>query len=331
MKVTAEFACFEVAVGLVLLLAVMACSKTPEQQTAQAQTAQTAAAGTPTPAAPGGKQDPATLPHFNGQRALQYAGEVVSYGPRWVGSPGYAKTQAYLRSQLKGVNVVEDTFTASTPAGSMRMTNIIAKFPGKKDGIIVVAGHYDTIYNRQDFVGANDGGSSTGLPLELAHELRGKNNDGYSIWIVFFDGEEAVKQWTKTDSVYGSRHLASVWEKDGTLKKIKAFLLVDMVGDADLDILRDLNSTPWLLDVVYQAATSLGYQSHFFARATPMEDDHLPFAHAGVPVADLIDYDYGPNNGYWHSPQDTMDKLGAHSLEIVGSVLLQTIQLLNQH
>ena len=329
MKVSSEFACFEVGVGLLLLLAAMACSKSSPPEAAQA--ANPGPATTASAMAQAASQDPATLPHFDGQRALQLTREVVNYGPRWVGSPGYAKTQAYLRAQLRGINVVEDSFTASTPAGNLRMTNFIAKFPGKKDGIIVVAGHYDTIYERKDFVGANDGGSSTGLPLELAHELRGKSHDGYSVWIVFFDGEEAVRQWTKSDSVYGSRHLASVWEKDGTLKKIKALLLVDMVGDADLDILRDLNSTPWLLDVVYQAATTLGYQSHFFARATPMEDDHLPFAHAGVPVVDLIDYDYGPNNGYWHSPQDTMDKLNAHSLEIVGSVVLQTIHLLNQH
>ncbi len=271
----------------------------------------------------------AALPHVDGQRALQYTRDVVDFGPRWVGSPGHTKTEAYLRKELKGDDLQEDSFTATTPAGPLRMTNFIAKFPGKKDGIIVVSGHYDTLYERKDFVGANDGGSSTGLLLELARQLRGKKLDGYSVWLVWFDGEEAIRQWTDTDSVYGSRHLAARWAKDGTLKKIQAFLLLDMIGDADLNLERDTNSTPWLEDVIYKAATELGYQSHFFARTTPMEDDHMPFAKSGVPVADLIDFSYGPDNAYWHKPQDTMDKLSAQSLETVGSVVLETIRLLN--
>ncbi|MFI5106385.1 MAG: M28 family metallopeptidase, partial [Terriglobales bacterium] len=177
---------------------------------------------------------------------------------------------------------------------------------------------------------ANDGGSSAGLLLELARQFRGKKLDGYSVWLVWFDGEEAIRHWSPTDSVYGSRHLAAKWAKEGTLKKIQAFLLLDMIGDADLNIERDSNSAPWLEDVIYKAATGLGYQSHFFGRANELEDDHLPFARAGVPVADLIDYNYGPNNSYWHTPQDTMDKLSPQSLEIVGSVVLETIRLLNQ-
>ncbi len=272
----------------------------------------------------------ASLPHVDGQRALQYTREVVAFGPRYLGSPGHAKTEAYLRKELKGDNLQQDTFTASTPAGSLRMTNFIAKFPGKKDGIVIVAGHYDTLYRRNDFVGANDGGSSTGLLLELAHQLRGKKLDGYSVWLVWFDGEEAIRQWSNTDSLYGSKHLAAAWAKDGTLKKIQAFLLLDMVGDADLNIERDVNSTPWLQDVVYKAAIELGYQSHFFGRTNDLQDDHLPFAHEGVPAVDLIDYNYGPANSYWHTSQDTIDKLSPQSLEIVGSVVLETIRLLGQ-
>lgn len=275
------------------------------------------------------KLSPAT-PLVSGERALQFTKEVVAFGPRYLGSPGHAKIEAYLRSQLKGDNPVEDSFTATTPAGNFRMTNFIAKFPGAKDGIIVVSGHYDTLYGRDDFVGANDGGSSTGLLLELARQLRSKKNDGYSVWLVWFDGEEAVRHWTATDSVYGSRHLADKWQKEGTAKKVKAFLLLDMIGDAGLGVDRETNSTPWLEDVVYKAATDLGHQAQFFARSLPVEDDHLPFARAGVPVADLIDFDYGPNNAYWHNSQDTLDKLSPRSLEIVGSVVMETIRALNE-
>ena len=272
---------------------------------------------------------------MDGLSALQFTREVVDFGPRWVGSPGHAKLEAYLRSQLKGDNLEEDAFTASTPAGPLHMRNFIVKFAGKKPGIVVLAGHYDTLYGRKDFVGANDGGSSTGLLLELARQLRGKKLDGYSVWLVWLDGEEAIRQWSSTDSVYGSRHLAARWAKDGTLKHVKAFLLADMVGDKDLNIERETNSTPWLEDVVYQAASSLGYAGHFYRRSMPVEDDHLPFANKGVPVADLIDFDYGPAGAgpdgvYWHSAQDTMDKLSGQSLEIVGNVMLEVVRLLGK-
>ena len=222
-------------------------------------------------------------------------------------------------------------FTAATPAGKFPVRNIIAKFPGTKDGIIVIAGHYDTNYPLRDtgYVGANDGGSSTAMLLELANQFRGKKRDGYSVWLLWTDGEEALKQWSATDSLYGTRHLAEKWEKDGTLKKIKAFLLVDMIGDADLNIDSDEDSTAWLEDLVLQAATQLGYQSHFFARTIGVQDDHLPFVQRGVPSADLIDLDYGYDNVFHHTPQDTLDKLSPRSLEIVGSVVLETVRLLD--
>jgi Zn-dependent M28 family amino/carboxypeptidase len=283
--------------------------------------------------------DPAALPsdatpppHINSARAMDYVRQVVNLGPRFINSPGHKKTEELLRSHLKRDGLEEDSFTAATPAGNLPMVNFIAKFPGSEKGIVVLAGHYDTLYGRKDFVGANDGGSDTGLLLEIADYLRAqKKRPGYSIWLVWLDGEEAIRQWTDTDSVYGARHLAQKWQKDGTAKDIKAFLLADMIGDADLDIDRDQNSTPWLENLVYQAATRLGYQSHFFKRLNAVEDDHLPFARIGVPVADLIDFSYGYNNVFWHSPQDTLDKLSPQSLEIVGDVMLETAGLLPQH
>jgi Zn-dependent M28 family amino/carboxypeptidase len=209
------------------------------------------------------------------------------------------------------------------------MRNIIAKFLGTTDDIIVIASHYDTLYGRKDFVGANDGGSSTGLLLEIANQLRGRKRSGPAVWLAWLDGEEAFKSWTDTDSVYGSRHRAAKWKRDGTAKRVKAFILADMIGDADLDILRDTVSTPWLSDLVLQAATNLGMQSHFYQRESGMEDDHTPFAKVGVPVVDLIDFDYGYNNSYWHTPQDTIDKLSPRSLQITGDVILETVRLLS--
>jgi glutaminyl-peptide cyclotransferase len=200
----------------------------------------------------------------------------------------------------------------------------------------VIASHYDTNYplRKTSFVGANDGGSSSGLLLEFANQLRGKTREGYSVWLVWDDAEEAIRPDTEVpfldDSLYGIRHLAEKWEADATLKKIKAFLLADMVGDADLNIEHDSNSTPWLEDVVYEAATRVGYQSHFFARTMPVDDDHIPFMKLGVACADFIDFDYGYNDVFWHTTQDTMDKLSPKSLEIVGVTMLETVRILDK-
>ena len=298
------------------------------------QQAAEASSPAPSPATPSSLYVPADSapPSFNSGRAWRYVKETIAFGARPIGSANHKKLEAYITSHIKGDQVEDDAFIADTPAGKLPVRNIIAKYPGTRDGIIVIAGHYDTNYPLQNtgYVGANDGGSTTAILLELADQLRGKKRDGYSVWLVWTDGEEAIKQWTDTDSVYGTRHLAEKWQNDGTLKKIKAFLLADMIGDADLNIDRDERSTPWLEDLVMQAATRLGYQSHFFGRTIGgLGDDHIPFVNKGVPCADLIDLDYGYNNVFHHTPQDTIDKLSPNSLQIVGSVILETVRLLD--
>ncbi|MGA2966448.1 MAG: M28 family peptidase [Terriglobales bacterium] len=280
--------------------------------------------------------DNSPLPHIDPKRAFQYTREVTAFGPRYMGSENHKKLERYILDHLKGDQVEDDAFTADTVEGKFPVRNIIAKFPGTKDGIIVILGHYDTVYplRKSGFVGANDGGSSTAILLEYANQLRGggsgKTRDGYSVWLVWTDGEEAVRKWTDTDSLYGARHLAEKWEKDGTLKKIKALMVMDMIGDADLNIDRNTNGAAWLLDLIYAAAGRLGYQSHFYERQGAIEDDHIPFVQRGVPCADVIDLDYGYNNVFWHSPQDTMDKLSPKSLEIVGDTTLETIHMLDR-
>jgi Zn-dependent M28 family amino/carboxypeptidase len=260
----------------------------------------------------------------------------VAIGPRWPTSPGHLKAEAFLRAYFKHDQLEEDAFTASTPIGSVPMRNFIVRFAGKKDGVIVLATHYETNYwlRNINFVGANDGGSTTGLLLAIADQLRvktahGKKLDGYSVWLVFFDGEEAIQSWSDSDSTYGSRHLAARWGRDGTLSKIKAFILADMIGDKDLDILRDTQSTDWLVALVRQAAKKFGYDRYFFKQDSEIADDHVPFVKRGVPSIDIIDLNYGPNNSYHHTAQDTMDKISAHSLTIDGDVFLETIRLVN--
>jgi len=318
----------------ILLLASMCAGSSCDHAKDAAPSAAAPAAASPEAAAPALNLPPDTgpPPAIDANRAWQYVKEVVKFGERPIGSANHKKLEAYILAHLKGDEVESDSFTADTVAGKFPVDNIIAKYPGTKDGIIVIAGHYETNLPLlgTGYVGANDGGSTTAILLELANQLRGKKRDGYSVWLVWTDAEEAVRKWTDTDSLYGTKHLAARWQQDGTAQKIKAFLLTDMIGDANLNIDRDANSTPWLENVIYEAATRLGYQSHFFAREIGVEDDHKPFLKIGVPCADIIDLNYGYDNVFHHTPQDTIDKLSPKSLEIAGVVVLETVRILDR-
>ncbi len=276
---------------------------------------------------------PSTPPamKLSGEKAFATLKEFVALGPRYLGSPGHAKAEQYILAHLEGAQVEQDQFNVVTAAGPFAMNNIIAKFPGKKDGIIVLAGHYDTNLPLKDttFIGANDGGSDVGLLLEIASQLRQHPPEGYSVWLVFTDGEEATITWTDADSVYGAKHLAQRWKHDGTAQRIKAFLLLDMIGDKDLHFEHEANSTPWLYAVAARAGQRLHLESHFSDRYGAIEDDHLPFRDAGIPVLDLIDLDYGFDNLYHHTTQDTPDKCSAQSLQITADVVAETLRALN--
>jgi Zn-dependent M28 family amino/carboxypeptidase len=266
--------------------------------------------------------------NFNGGRAFADLKSLVAFGPRPAGSQVLREARQWMIRRLKetGAPVEEDAFVASTPIGSLSLTNLIVKFPGTRPQVVIVAGHYDT--KREDdfrFVGANDGGSSAAFLLELARVLAQRKN-ALTYWLVFFDGEEAVRQqWTDNDSVYGSRHLVQRLASTGELSRVQAMILVDMIGDANLDIRRDTNSTPWLTDLVFAAARRLGYEKYFREDHLPVDDDHMPFVNAGVSAVDLIDLDYGPNNSYWHTALDTPEHCSPLSLTIVGRVVVATL------
>jgi len=269
---------------------------------------------------------------FSGTSALRFTAKAVSFGARPPGSEASRRLQAYIVRELKktGCEVIEDAFTAQTPAGPLAMKNLIARFPGRSGRAIAITGHYDTkLMPGRPFVGANDGGSSTGFLLEMARVLAGRPRQD-DIYLVWFDGEEAVATWSDTDGLYGSRHLARRWLTDGTAARLKALINVDMIGDKDLGILREAYSSAPLLRLVWETARELGYGRHFLEVEGAIEDDHAPFARMGVPAVDLIDYDYGPDNSYWHTEKDTMDKLSARSLEAVGRVVLAVVRRLEQ-
>jgi Zn-dependent M28 family amino/carboxypeptidase len=264
---------------------------------------------------------------FSGANALQFTRTVAGFGPRPIDSPAHHKLQAYLLNKVRGFGCVveQDVFTGQTPIGPKRMNNIIAKVKGQGGQAVAITGHYDTkIMTDRVFVGANDGGSSTGFLLEMARLLCGKprKNDLYLVWL---DGEEAVQNWTETDSLYGSRHLAKRWREDGTLARMKAIINVDMIGDADLNVMHEWNSTGWLRKLVWDTANEAGYAAHFSTVDNAVEDDHIPFLRAGAAAIDLIDFNYGPGNSWWHTDQDTIDKLSAQSFQVIGNVLVKVL------
>jgi len=267
---------------------------------------------------------------FNGQRALESVQAMTSLGPRIAGSPAMVKQQAYLAGQLKaaGWNVIEDSFTAKTPVGTMAFKNLIAQRPGTSGKAVAITGHYDTKRFPFVFVGANDAGSSAGVLVELARALKATPTKN-EIFLVFFDGEEAMKEWTATDSLYGSRHLAEKWQKERVLDRLTALINIDMIGDRDLHIVSELYSSEALRRVVWQAAARVGAAKNFDGPELAIEDDHVPFLKKGVRALDLIDFEYGPAHSWWHTKEDTLDKLSAASLQTVGNVLIETLKRLD--
>ena len=267
---------------------------------------------------------------FEGERAYEQVVKQLSYGPRPAGSPALAKLQDYLESELKsyGCTVEADSFSADTPAGRLPMKNFLVKIPGQKPGIILLGTHYDT-KRLENFVGADDAGSSTGVMLEIARLLCAqKQARKYAVWIAFFDGEEAVnREWQDPDNRYGSRQMAAKLAVDGDLSKIKAFMLADIVGGRNPHFKRDGESTKWLKDLVWNVAERLGYGKVFVKETTNFGgDDHYSFTARHVPSVDIMDLDAQNDVPYWHTPEDTIDKISPKTLAIVGHTILESVK-----
>lgn len=268
---------------------------------------------------------------FDGARAYEFTAKLVSFGPRPPASDAIHRTQDYIRTQLKsfGCALDEDDFHSQTPIGSVEMRNILAKIPGDGPGVILLLTHYDTA-RIEHFVGAEDAGSSTGLMLEMARLLCAEKKQPNSVWIAFLDGEEAQVKWSDTDSIYGSRELAARMAVSGDLKRVRAVILADMIGQRDLRLPRESGSTKWLVDLVWRTAARLGYGDTFTSFENGVEDDHDAFLKRGVAAVDIIDLTDYQQMGYWHTPQDTLDKVSPRSLATVGHVILASLGELQQ-
>jgi glutaminyl-peptide cyclotransferase len=267
---------------------------------------------------------PAQSLRFDGNRAFADLKAMVEIGPRPAGSPAIAKTRDYIRRELEatGLKVEEQPFDARTPRGVVHMVNLRATLPGQSQarGRLVIGGHYDTkLVSEFRFVGASDAASSAAFLLEIARALKGRSNP-LPIELLFLDGEEAVVEWSGQDHTYGSRQYVAELKKAGTVKDVRAFILVDMIGDRNLGIRREQNSTAWLKDAIWGAARRLNHPE-FMDEETPIEDDHLEFVAAGIPSVDIIDLDYRA----WHTAEDTLEQVSPRSLQIVGDVLLAAL------
>ncbi|HVG86238.1 MAG TPA: M28 family peptidase, partial [Vicinamibacterales bacterium] len=250
--------------------------------------------------------------------------EQVALGPRPAASAANEKLRQYLIKTLgeAGYTATEQPFEASTPVGRVKMANVVATLAGDRPERILLASHFDTKpINEFRFVGANDGGSSTGALLELARVLKVRPKPRFTLEFVFFDGEEAYGEWREPNHTYGSRQYVTAARAAGTLGAIRALVLLDMIGDRSLNLKRDTNSTPWLTDILWSTARRLGHAAHFLDEPLPVEDDHMPFVKAGIPSVDLIDLDY-PD---WHTASDTLDKVSAGSLQVIGDVVLAAL------
>ena len=287
---------------------------------------------TPTP--------PPILSAFNGERAMTHVKKQLEIGPRPPDTPALTKTRAYIVSELKsyGLSVSTDEFTVSTPQGSKKMANIIAEIPGETKTAILVTSHYDTkFFKDMTFVGANDPAASVGALLEIARVAASSpNKPRVTYRFVFFDGEEAFCEgWddcgteANPDHTYGSRHYADQLLKRNEVESTRAMILLDMMGYTKLELGRDTMSTRWLQDIIWQTGRELGYTNVFVDRPEGVGgDDHEPFLRVGVDSVDIIQLnDYQ----YWHTPEDTVDKISAQSMKIVGDTVLASLPRIAAH
>lgn len=265
---------------------------------------------------------------FDKNKAYQHVKNIVSFGPRPSGSKALVRTEDYIKKCLKGSGFLtkEDSFVSETPEGKITMKNITGILKGKTNEIIIISAHYESKkFSRFPFLGAVDNASGTGLLLEIADVLSKKMHKK-TYWLTFFDGEEAFKSWSAFDSKYGSRRYVEMLIKEGDIRNVSSMILLDMVGEENIRINNDLNSSLWLRQIMFKAADELGLNQFFTGTQTGVDDDHIPFLQAGIPSIDIIDLNYK----YWHTQYDTLERISVESLDVIGRVTLKMIDRLDE-
>ena len=293
-------------------------------------------------AAAGCQDEPADAPVIDGELAMKYAQGNYDLGPRVFRTEGAAKSAEWIEEQAYQMPGMPETGwnIVTLHHDPIRTVEIVFHQKGRaedNEDFIVIGAHHDTkkLFSDPDFAGANDGASGVGALLAMVAAVGDYMNSHplpCGLRFVFFDGEEALYQYTETDGLLGSRDYVEYLRRSGQLEDpatgrryCKAMILLDMIGDKDLHIALAGNSTPGLAKVVLKAADELGYGPKFSLGDINMLDDHYPFLQAGIPAVDLIDFEFGPNNCYWHTGADTMDKISAESMKTAADVALLTV------
>jgi hypothetical protein len=264
---------------------------------------------------------------FDAGRAWAHLQKQVGFGPRPAGSPAIEQCRKYIESELSaaGLTPKRETWSETTPVGPIEFVNVWAEIAGTdpKKGTIIVGSHYDTKRMPYPFVGANDGGSSTAVLIEVARSIAGGKRSAFTYRFLFLDGEEATQpEWAGQDNTYGSRHHAQALQRSGDSEKVRAFVLLDMVGDKDLVLQRESYSDPRFLQCFFDAARKNGLGKHVDGRSLEIRDDHQSFMSANIKSVDLIDFDYGQNNANWHTKDDVLANCSKESLDAIGKITL---------
>ncbi|MDD3119417.1 MAG: M28 family metallopeptidase [Victivallales bacterium] len=273
---------------------------------------------------------PVPAPQLDRQLAFELTAAAAAMTPRHSGTSGARRQAEFIAARARdyGAAVAVDTFDDLTPYGPLTFRNVVAEVPGRSRRVVVVGCHYDAkkLLTAPDFAAANDGASGVGTLLAVIKALTAAPvPPRYTVRFVFFDGEECLVEYGPHDGLHGSRHYVEGLQQRGELGRCRAMILLDMIGDRDLTVMIPAESDPELRDICRQSAAKLGYEKYFVPSATRMLDDHTPFVRAGIPAIDLIDFSYGPDNSYWHTGGDTMDKIAATSLQTVGNTVLEML------
>lgn len=288
----------------------------------------------------GGEPDSGDDLQFSGERAYEILGELCALGPRFTGSIGMRRQQKLIRERMEvaGATVEEQSFELQVLDSDRveKLVNLIARFDPDNPERVAIVTHYDTRMEAENdpdpgkqrlaILGANDGGSGTAIMLHLA-ELLAKEPASVGVDLIFFDGEEWGKPGRGDWYCQGSKHFAERMNETYPVKPPQWVINLDMVGDADLRIAHELNSTreaPTLVRRVWRIAREIGSTGLVNERGYNIQDDHTVFWQRGIPAILLIDYEYKSPDGsvnYYHTHEDTLDKCSAESLGQVGRVM----------
>ncbi len=277
-----------------------------------------------------GPSAPSTVPAFDPETAMALTTAAAAQMPRHSGTPGAAQQAEFIAAKARefGARATVETFEDITPEGKITFRNVVVKIDGKSDRYLIVGCHYDAkkLLTVPSFPAANDGASGVGVLLAMIKSIAASpQKPYYSLRFVFFDGEECLYQYGENDGLHGSRHYADKIKMTDEIKRCRAMILLDMVGDRDLLITPPADSDPYLAELCRQSAEATGHGKKLLLSGQGMLDDHVPFQKAGIPVINLIDFNYGANNAFWHTAEDSMDKISAESLKATGEIVMRMV------